>query len=101
VLVEAAWHYRHHPFIGKHLRRRHVDAPDGRSNTRGARNSDSIVGINGSPLEASPSSMSSPPAPDEPRSCGTQPANIRLIHCRWRSADQLTGVHHRARPDGL
>jgi transposase len=28
VLVEAAWHYRHHPFIGKHLRRRHVDAPD-------------------------------------------------------------------------
>jgi transposase len=29
VLVEAAWHYRHHPFIGKHLRRRHVDAPDG------------------------------------------------------------------------
>ena len=29
VLVEAAWHYRHHPFIGKHLRRRHVEAPDG------------------------------------------------------------------------
>jgi transposase len=28
VLVEAAWHYRHHPFIGKHLRRRHVGAPD-------------------------------------------------------------------------
>src|SRR5687767_8190903 len=28
VLVEAAWHYRHHPFIGKHLRRPHVDAPD-------------------------------------------------------------------------
>jgi transposase len=28
VLVEAAWHYRHHPFIGKQLRRRHVDAPD-------------------------------------------------------------------------
>lgn len=29
VLVEAAWHYRHHPFIGKQLRRRHVDAPEG------------------------------------------------------------------------
>jgi transposase len=28
VLVEAAWHYRHHPCIGKQLRRRHVDAPD-------------------------------------------------------------------------
>lgn len=28
VLVEAAWHYRHHPFIGKHLRRRHTDAPE-------------------------------------------------------------------------
>jgi transposase len=28
VLVEAAWHYRHHPFIGKHLRRRHAGAPD-------------------------------------------------------------------------
>jgi len=27
VLVEAAWHYRHHPFIGKQLRRRHVGAP--------------------------------------------------------------------------
>jgi transposase len=28
VLVEAAWHYRHHPFIGKQLRRRQLDAPD-------------------------------------------------------------------------
>lgn len=27
VLVEAAWHYRHHPFIGKQLRRRQVGAP--------------------------------------------------------------------------
>jgi transposase len=27
VLVEAAWHYRHHPFIGKQLRRRHHGAP--------------------------------------------------------------------------
>lgn len=27
VLVEAAWHYRHHPFIGKQLRRRHQGAP--------------------------------------------------------------------------
>ena len=27
VLVEAAWHYRHHPFIGKHLRRRQMGAP--------------------------------------------------------------------------
>jgi transposase len=27
VLVEAAWHYRHHPFIGKQLRRRHAGAP--------------------------------------------------------------------------
>jgi transposase len=27
VLVEAAWHYRHHPFIGKQLRRRHTGAP--------------------------------------------------------------------------
>ena len=28
VLVEAAWHYRHHPFIGKQLRRRQQDGPD-------------------------------------------------------------------------
>jgi len=27
VLVEAAWHYRHHPFIGKQLRRRQLGAP--------------------------------------------------------------------------
>jgi len=27
VLVEAAWHYRHHPFIGKQLRRRQQGAP--------------------------------------------------------------------------
>lgn len=26
VLVEAAWHYRHHPFIGKQLRRRQAGA---------------------------------------------------------------------------
>ena len=26
VLVEAAWHYRHHPFIGKQLRHRQQDA---------------------------------------------------------------------------
>jgi len=40
-------------------------------------------------------------APDEPRSCGTQPANIRVIHRRCRSADQLTESQQRARPDGL
>jgi transposase len=28
VLVEAAWHYRHHPFIGKALRRRQEAAPE-------------------------------------------------------------------------
>jgi transposase len=28
VLVEAAWHYRHHPFIGKQLRRRQLNAPE-------------------------------------------------------------------------
>jgi len=28
VLVEAAWHYRHHPFIGKALRRRQQAAPE-------------------------------------------------------------------------
>jgi len=27
VLVEAAWHYRHHPFIGKQLRRRQAGMP--------------------------------------------------------------------------
>ena len=27
VLVEAAWHYRHHPFVGRALRARHTDAP--------------------------------------------------------------------------
>lgn len=27
VLVEAAWHYRHHPFVGHTLRRRQVGAP--------------------------------------------------------------------------
>jgi transposase len=27
VLVEAAWHYRHHPFVGRALRRRHERAP--------------------------------------------------------------------------
>ena len=27
VLVEAAWHYRHHPFVGDALRRRQTDAP--------------------------------------------------------------------------
>jgi putative transposase len=31
-------------------------------------------------------------AHDEPRSCGTQPANIRVIHRSCRSADQLTGL---------
>ena len=28
VLVEAAWHYRHHPFIGKQLRRRQLGASE-------------------------------------------------------------------------
>lgn len=28
VLVEAAWHYRHHPFIGKQLRRRQQGGPE-------------------------------------------------------------------------
>ena len=28
VLVEAAWHYPHHPFIGKQLRHRQEAAPD-------------------------------------------------------------------------
>src|SRR4029079_8131559 len=28
VLVEAAWHYRHHPFIGKQLRRRQREGPE-------------------------------------------------------------------------
>jgi transposase len=28
VLVEAAWHYRHHPFIGNALRRRQAAAPE-------------------------------------------------------------------------
>lgn len=28
VLVEAAWHYRHHPFIGKQLRRRQQTGPE-------------------------------------------------------------------------
>jgi transposase len=28
VLVEAAWHYRHHPFVGDGLRRRQCGAPD-------------------------------------------------------------------------
>jgi transposase len=27
VLVEAAWHYRHHPFVGEPLRRRQAGAP--------------------------------------------------------------------------
>jgi transposase len=27
VFVEAAWHYRHHPFVGAALRRRHQGAP--------------------------------------------------------------------------
>ena len=27
VLVEAAWHYRHHPFVGRALRRRQDEAP--------------------------------------------------------------------------
>jgi transposase len=29
VLVEAAWHYRHHPFVGAALRRRQQGAPPG------------------------------------------------------------------------
>ena len=28
VLIEAAWHYRHHPFVGRALRRRQHGAPD-------------------------------------------------------------------------
>jgi transposase len=28
VLVEAAWHYRHHPFVGRTLRQRQVGAPE-------------------------------------------------------------------------
>lgn len=28
VLIEAAWHYRHHPFVGDALRRRKQGAPD-------------------------------------------------------------------------
>jgi transposase len=27
VLVESAWHYRHHPFLGRALRRRQQGAP--------------------------------------------------------------------------
>ena len=27
VLVEAAWHYRHHPFVGRPLRQRQAGAP--------------------------------------------------------------------------
>jgi transposase len=27
VLVESAWHYRHHPFVGKALRQRQRGAP--------------------------------------------------------------------------
>jgi transposase len=30
VLVEAAWHYRHRPFVGAALRRRQREAPAGR-----------------------------------------------------------------------
>lgn len=28
VLVEAAWHYRHHPFLGRALQRRQANAPE-------------------------------------------------------------------------
>src|SRR4029453_10115759 len=40
-------------------------------------------------------------APDESSSCGTQPANISVIHRRCRSADQLTGVHQPCTPGWL
>jgi transposase len=60
VLVEAAWHYRHHPFIGRSLRLRHQGAPAEviahawRAQHRLHR------AIGGSPRAANPSSMSSP-----------------------------------------
>ena len=43
VLVESAWHYRHHPFLGRALRLRQQGAPPRSSTTRGMRSTVSIV----------------------------------------------------------
>ena len=59
VLVEAAWHYRHHPFVGRALRRRQDEAPAAASHTLGPRNSACTGGTNGSPPVANRNNTSS------------------------------------------
>jgi transposase len=54
VLVESAWHYRHHPFIGDALRHRQRGAPRASSTTPGSHSAASIAATVGSPHAASP-----------------------------------------------
>jgi transposase len=71
VLVESAWHYRHHPFLGDALRHRQRGAPRTSSIARGTHSIDSIVAIDGSPRGANPNNTSSPPSrASSPVSCG-------------------------------
>jgi len=63
VLVEAAWHYRHHPFIGKQLRRRPTRGARAGADPCVAHNSASIVGTIAWPPAGNPNNMSSPPSP--------------------------------------
>ena len=49
VVVEAAWHYRHHPFVGHALRRRQHGNRRRSVSRRGRRNTGSISAIGSSP----------------------------------------------------
>jgi transposase len=58
VLIEAAWHYRHHPFVGRTLRLRQAGAPATICTRPGRRNSASIIAIVISPAAAKLTSTS-------------------------------------------
>ena len=63
VLVEAAWHYRHHPFVGDALRRRQPVRRLPTLRTPGPRSNAYIVATIDSPRAGNPTNMSSPPSP--------------------------------------
>ena len=58
MLVEAAWHYRHHPFLGRRAAGRQRGAPAAPSIARvDARNSACIAAITASPRAANPNNI--------------------------------------------
>jgi len=71
VLVESAWHYRHHPFLGDALRPRQRGVPYAVIEHAWLAHAGSIVAIVGSPRAASRSHSSSQRSPaSSPASCG-------------------------------